>query len=120
MRDEIKLIIFSGAIFLLAYGISLVYPIPVTALVVLSVFFTLFTLVFNQRLLQAFNDPNKNKFTRVFLGFTSIKMLLSLVLLVSFLYFYKVSRLNIGVCTMGYYLAYTIFEVLIWRTRLSA
>jgi hypothetical protein len=120
MRDELKLFIFSVAVFALAYGVSVIFPIPVAVLGTLSVFFTLFTLVFNQRLSKAFHDPNKNKFTQVFLGFTMLKMLLSLVMLICFFYFIKTNHLNIGVCTMGFYLAYTAFEVLIWRKRLSS
>lgn len=120
MRDEGKLVIFSAAFFFLAYGASLIYAIPVAVLAILSLFFTAFTLLFNQRLKKAFADPNKNKFTQVFLAFTSLKMISSLVILVSFLYFFKSHHLNIGVCTMGYYLAYTIFEVLIWRSKLSS
>lgn len=120
MRDEVKLIVFSITIFALSYAVSFVYPIPLPVLAILSVFFTLYTLLFNQKLLKAFNDPNKNKFTQVFMGFTSLKILLSLVMMVCFFYFYAHNHLSIGVCAMGYYMAYTVFEVLIWRNKLSS
>ncbi len=119
MKDEVKLIIFSVAIFAAAYASSFLFDLPLVLLLLLSFYFTGFTFVLNARLQKALNDENKNKFTQVFMGLTGIKILSSLILLVCFLYMFKANKLHMGICTMSYYMLYTVFEVALWRKKLS-
>lgn len=119
MKDGAKLFIFSAIVFALAYGASYLFPIPFALLLLLAFFFTSYTFIFNSRLQKAYNDENKNKFTFVFMGLTSIKMLSSLLLLAVCLYIFKEPRLNIGVYTLSYYMLYTVFEVALWKAKLK-
>ena len=119
MKDEVKLFIFSSILFAAAYGASSLFPLPFILLLVLSFYFTTFSWLFNSRLQKAYGDANKNKFTQVFMGFTGIKIISALALLVCFLSLFKENKLNIGVFTMAYYMLYTIFEVVLWKGKLK-
>jgi len=119
MTDAVKLGIFSALVFLAAYGCSFIYTLPLALLLLLSFYFTAFSWIFNRQLQKAYADQNKNKFTQVFMGFTGIKILTSLVLLVVFLYLFKENKFTIGICTMAYYMLYTVFEVVLWRGKLK-
>jgi uncharacterized membrane protein len=119
MRDELKLLIFSAVLLAIFFATSVFVPLPWPVLIVLSFFFTTFTFIFNARLKRALNDENKNKFVHVFLGFTGMKMLGSLVLLALILALVKHDRLNTGICVLVYYLLYTIFEVVLWTRKLK-
>jgi hypothetical protein len=120
MRDEVKLIIFSVVIFAAAYFSSFLFDLPLALLLLLTFYFTCFSYILNSLLQKAVNDENKNKFTQVFLGLTGIKILSSLILLVCFLYMFKGNKLHIGICTMGYYMLYTVFEVTLWKAKLKS
>lgn len=119
MKDGVKLFIFSAVVFTAAYGASYLFPFPFELLLLLTFYFTSYTFIFNSRLQKAYNDENKNKFTFTFMALTSIKMLSSLVLLAACLYIFKEHRLNIGVCTLSYYMLYTVFEVALWKAKLK-
>jgi len=118
MKDQLKLLAFSALILGAALGASVLFPVPFKMLLILSFYFTFFTYLFNLQLQKAYDHENKNKFTQVYMGFTGIKMLSCLVLLVCFLYFFKDNKLNIGIFTMSYYMLYTIFEVILWKGKL--
>jgi hypothetical protein len=120
MSDAAKLLVFSAVVFAAAYGLSFLFPLPLLLLILLTFYFTSFTFIFNKQLVKAYSDENKNKFTQIFMGFTGIKLLSSLVLLVCFLYLFKENRMYIGICTMAFYFAYTTFEVILWKGKLSA
>lgn len=120
MSDDAKLFAFSVVILGAAYGLSFVFPLPFLLLALLTFYFTGFSYIFNKQLKKAYDHQNKNKFTQVFTGMTGIKLLTSLILLVAFLYVFKENRLYIGVCTMAYYMAYTTFEVILWKGKLTS
>lgn len=119
MRDEMKLLMLSAGALALFFAASLFVELPWQVLIILSLVFTAFSLIFNARLKRALNDVNKNKFVHVFLGFTGAKMFGSLVLLAILLTVIKHDRLNIGICVLAYYLLYTIFEVALWTRKLK-
>ena len=120
MSDAVKLLVFSAVTLAAAYGLSFLFPLPFLLLLLLSFYFTAFSFIFNKQLAMAYNNENKNKFTQVFTGLTAIKILTSLILLVCFLYMFKENKLYIGVCTMAYYFAYTVFEVVLWKGKLTS
>lgn len=120
MNDGVKLGIFSVLIFGAAYGLSFAFSLPLLLLLILSVYFSGFTFLLNRQLSAALQHENKNKFTQVFMGLTGIKIFSSLILLALSLFFFKDNRLYIGICIMCYYMLYTAYEVIFWRSRLAA
>ena len=120
MNDKVKLLVFAAGIFIAAYATSLLVELPLYLLILLSGFFTGFTFIFNLQLEKAVKAENKNQFTQVFLGFTGIKMLCSLILLACFLALSNHTKFNIGLCIMAYYMAYTVYEVIHWRGKLKS
>lgn len=119
MSDEIKLGIFSAGVFGAAYGLSYVFELPLYLLLILTAFFSLFTLLLNMQLRKALHDENKNKFTQLFMGLTGVKIFSSLILLTLALFFIKGNKMHAGICIMSYYMAYTVFEVVLWRGKLK-
>jgi uncharacterized membrane protein len=119
MSDKVKLLVFAAGVFIATLLASRIVELPLYLLITLTVFFTSFTFVFNARLEMALKDENKNKFTQVFLGFTGIKMLCSLILLACVLALSKGVKFNLGICIMTYYMIYTVYEVIHWRKKLT-
>ena len=119
MGDKLKLLVFAAGIFIATYALSTIVELPLYLLILLTFFFTGFSFIMNQQLEKAVKSENKNQFTQVFLGFTGIKMLSSLILLACMLALTKHDKLNIGVCIMSYYMLYTVFEVVLWRGKLK-
>ena len=119
MSDTVKLSIFAVALFAATFAASLIVELPLYLLILLTVFFFSFSMIFNNRLEKALHHENKNQFTQAFLGLTGVKMLLSMVLLACVMAFSKHDKFNIGICIMTYYMLYTIFEVIIWRKKLT-
>ncbi|MGZ3862034.1 MAG: hypothetical protein ACXVPN_06705 [Bacteroidia bacterium] len=119
MSDKIKLLVFSAVLFGATLLASRVVELPLYLLILLSVFFTVFTWLFNSRLEKAQAHENKNKFTQVFLGFTGVKIFASLILLACVLALSNHHKFNLGICIMTYYMAYTVYEVIHWRSKLS-
>ncbi|MFI5142206.1 MAG: hypothetical protein ACHQII_07610, partial [Bacteroidia bacterium] len=79
---------------------------PLFYIILLSVYFMGFSFALNTQLQKALADPNKNKFTNMFLALTALKMFSCLFILLFGLYFIKENRLAIGICTMSYYMLY--------------
>jgi len=119
MSDGIKLLVFSAGVFTAAFSLSFVLELPVFLLLLLTFFLTCFSFLFNWQLTKAFNDENKNKFTQVFMGMTGIKIFSSLIILAMVLFLTKQNKLHIGICIMSYYMLYTVFEVVLWRSKLK-
>jgi uncharacterized membrane protein len=55
----------------------------------------------------------------MFLALTALKMFTSLFILLFGLYFITDNRLIVGICTMSYYMLYTVLEVWHWLGRLK-
>ncbi|MGZ3904824.1 MAG: hypothetical protein ACXVC6_14080 [Bacteroidia bacterium] len=119
MSDKIKLLVFSAVLFAATLFASRIIELPLYLPIVLTVFFTAFTLVFNSQLDKAYSAENKNKFTQVFLAMTGMKMFASMILLVYILALSSHDKFNLGVCIMTYYMAYTVYEVIHWRSKLT-
>lgn len=119
MSDKIKLLVFSAVLFIATLLASRIVELPLYLLILLTVFFTAFTLIFNSQLDKAYSAENKNKFTQVFLAMTGMKMFASLILLACVLALSNHDKLNLGICIMTYYMAYTVYEVIHWRSKLS-
>jgi|GEM_PF-1351179 len=115
----IKLSIFSVLIFVTAVLLAQKFGISLYYIVVLSVFFTGFSFVLNMQLQRALTAENKNQFTFTFLGLTGLKMFSCLIILLFGLYFATASKLELGICTMAYYMLYTTFEVWHWMGKLK-
>ena len=115
----VKLLVFSALIFVTAFLAAQKFNIALYYVVLLSVYFTGFSFVLNKQLQSALQDKNKNKFTHTFLALTALKMFSCLIILLFGLYFATASKLELGVCTMGYYMLYTTFEVWYWMGRLK-
>lgn len=95
------------------------FNIALYYIAVLSIFFTGFSFVLNVRLQTALQSENKNQFTFAFLGLTGLKMLSCLFILLFGLYFATAGKLELGICTMSYYMLYTSFEVWHWMDKLK-
>jgi hypothetical protein len=115
----LKLLAFSAVIFVTAFLAAQKFGISVYYVVLLSVYFTGFSLILNKQLQSALQDKNKNKFTNTFLALTALKMFSCLFILLFGLYFTKENRLAIGICTMSYYMLYTGIEVWHWMAKLK-
>ena len=115
----LKLLAFSAVIFVTAFLAAQKFGISVYYVVLLSVYFTGFSLILNKQLQSALQDKNKNKFTNTFLALTALKMFSCLFILLFGLYFIKENRLAIGICTMTYYMLYTGLEVWYWMGKLK-
>jgi hypothetical protein len=113
------LLIYSALIFFAAYITAQKFGIPVYYIVLLSVYFTGFSFILNKQLQSALQDQNKNKFTHTFLALTALKMFSCLIILLFGLYFTQQNKLALGICTMGYYMLYTMLEVWHWINRLK-
>ncbi len=119
MTDTVKLLIFSVVLFAVAHLAMYLFHVDFLLIILLSIYFTGFSWLFNRQLQKAYDDENKNKFTQVFMGLSGIKILTSLILLVAFLYFFNDHRFNTGIYTMSYYMLYTVYEVIFWRSKLK-
>jgi hypothetical protein len=115
----VKLLAFSVLIFVAAFLAAQKFGMPLYYIVLLSGFFTCFSFILNKQLQTALQDTNKNKFTNAFLGLTALKMFSSLFILLFGLYFIKENRFAIGICTMSYYMLYTVIEVWHWLGKLK-
>ncbi len=118
MTDTKKLLVFSVILFAVARLALYLFPVHFLLILLLSIYFTGFSWLFNRQLLKAYNDDNKNKFTQVFMGLSGIKIITSLILLLVFMFLFKDNRLYTGIYTMSYYMFYTVFEVAFWRSKL--
>ncbi len=114
-----KLLIFSALISVIVFFMAQTFGISLYYIVLLSVYFTLFSVIFNMRLQASLLSVNKNQFTFTFLGLTGLKMLSCLFILMFGLYFSKSNKLELGICTMSYYMLYTTFEVWHWMNKLK-
>ena len=115
----VKLLVFSLLIFAIAFIAAQKFSIVIYYIVLLSVYFTGFSFILNRQLQSALADKNKNKFTHTFLALTALKMFSCLIILLFGLYFATTSKLELGICTMGYYMLYTTFEVWHWLGKLK-
>ncbi|HKC69138.1 MAG TPA: hypothetical protein VKG26_12960 [Bacteroidia bacterium] len=115
----VKLLVFSLLIFVATFLAAQKFNIPVYYVILLSVFFTGYSLLLNSQLQKALTNVNKNKFTNTFLALTALKMFSSLFILLFGLYIIKENRLAIGICTMAYYMLYTAIEVQHWLGKLK-
>ena len=113
------LLIFSGLVFGVAFLASSKFAMPPYYIVLLSLYFTSFSIILNRQLQSALTDENKNKFTNTFLALTALKMFSCLMLLLFGLYFATQGKMAIGICTMGYYMLYTGYEVWYWLNKLK-
>jgi O-antigen/teichoic acid export membrane protein len=115
----LQLLIFSLLVFIVTYFASLKFEIPLYYIVLLSVYFTGFSFILNRQLQSALQAENKNKFTHTFLALTALKMFSCLIVLLFGLYFADKDKMAIGICTMGYYMLYTSYEVWYWLGKLK-
>lgn len=115
----LQLLIFSVLVFVITFFASLKFHIPLYYVVLLSVYFSAFSFVLNRQLQSALQAENKNKFTHTFLALTALKMFSCLILLLFGLYFANEGKMAIGICTMGYYMLYTTYEVWYWLNKLK-
>ena len=115
----LQLLIFSVLVFTIAYLASQKFDIPLYYIVLLSGYFAAFSFILNNKLKSSLQSENKNKFTNTFLALTALKMLSCLFILLFGLYFAHQGKLAIGICTMGYYMLYTSYEVWYWLNRLK-
>jgi len=114
------LFIFSALIFALAFLIAVQkFNVSLYYLVLLSIYFASFSFVMNKQLQSALQSENKNKFTHTFLALTALKMFSCLIILLFGLYFSTANKMALGICTMGYYMLYTTFEVWHWLLKLK-
>lgn len=114
-----KLCILSTLIFIIAFFAAKKFNISLYYVIILSAWFTAFSIILNIRLQNSLKSANKNQFTFVFLGLTGLKMLSCLLILLFGLYFSADHKLELGVCTMSYYMIYTAFEVSHWLGKLK-
>ncbi len=119
LNYPIKLLIFSVLVFVLAILLAHKFSIAFFYIGVLSIFFTGFSFLLNMQLQKALTAPSKNQFTFTFLGLTGLKMFSCLTILLFGLYFATASKLELGICTMSYYMLYTTFEVWHWMGALK-
>ena len=119
LNYPIKLLIFSALIFVLAIFLAQKFSITFYYIGILSIFFTCFSFVLNMQLQKALTAPSKNQFTFTFLGLTGLKIFSCLTILLFALYFATAGKLELGICTMSYYMLYTTFEVWHWIGRLK-
>ena len=115
----VKLLVLSVFVFVAAFLAAQKFNIAVYYVVLLSVYFTVFSFILNKQLQSAVLDKNKNKFTHTFLALTALKMFSCLIILLFGLYFSTEGKLPLGVCTMGYYMLYTTLEVWHWMGKLK-
>jgi hypothetical protein len=115
----VKLLIFSALIFVVAFLAAQKFNMAIYYIVLLSVYFTGFSFILNRQLQSTLQDKNKNKFTHTFLALTALKMFSCLIILLFGLYFATAGKLELGICTMGYYMLYTTFEVWHWMGKLK-
>jgi hypothetical protein len=115
----LQVFIFSLLVFIVTYIASLKFEIPLYYVVLLGVYFTGFSFMLNKQLQSALQAENKNKFTHTFLALTALKMFSCLVILLFGLYFANQGKMTIGICTMGYYMLYTGYEVWYWLGKLK-
>lgn len=115
----LQLLIFSTLVFIATYFASLKFEIPLYYVVLLSIYFTGFSFILNKQLQSALQAENKNKFTHTFLALTALKMFSCLIILLFGLYFASQGKMAIGICTMGYYMLYTSYEVWYWLGKLK-
>jgi hypothetical protein len=115
----LQLLIFSGLVFVVTFFISQKFTIPLYYIVLLSIYFTSFSFILNKQLQNALQAENKNKFTHTFLALTALKMFSCLIILLFGLYFTNEGKMAIGICTMGYYMLYTSYEVWYWLIKLK-
>jgi hypothetical protein len=115
----LQLLIFSTLVFIATYFASLKFEIPLYYVVLLSIYFTGFSFILNKQLQSALQAENKNKFTHTFLALTALKMFSCLIVLLFGLYFASQGKMAIGICTMGYYMLYTSYEVWYWLGKLK-
>ena len=114
-----RLLIFSAFLFVTAFFAARQFEIPVYYVVLLSVYFTVFSFVLNRKLESALVDANKNKFTHTFLALTALKMFSALMMLLFGLFFTDKDKLALGLCTMMFYMLYTAYEVWYWLAKLK-
>jgi hypothetical protein len=115
----LQLFIFSLLVFIIALFVSDKFGIPLYYIVLLSVYFTGFSFILNRQLESALQAENKNKYTHTFLALTALKMFSCLIVLLFGLYFANQGKMAIGICTMGYYMLYTSYEVWYWLNKLK-
>jgi hypothetical protein len=116
---SVKILVFSALIFTAAFLAAQKFNIAFYYIVLLSVYFTSFSFILNRQLQKALLDQNKNKFTHTFLALTALKMFSCLIILLFGLYFATAGKLELGICTMSYYMLYTGFEVWHWINKLK-
>jgi hypothetical protein len=115
MNFIFRLLVFSVISLLLSYSINFFFPqgFKTEQWYLAAIFFTLFGLISLPFISTSIDDPKKNKFVFRFMGMTSLKLFLSLLIIVVFRFTFPENFKGAAIHFLFQYFCFTGFEVFI-------